>query len=456
MIQNTNSYEHSFANTFISKLPEKAKMQYFLGASDKELCEYFDNNSFLEEFQLKNLSFEECAEKISKNQKTILFRLIRLNNAKTMLELQNTPPLRYCLSGKELQDHLKSIDPENPDLDISLVLSQIDKLETFIPQENLLKILLFIQNNPYKMLFEGISSRSQPHMRKFHARRFRIPSDLHYDTETGNLFVKLGFLGKGKYKIVKKRLCLSSPDLKLEAVAKQDITVKELTMLELAKGLPHVITLDNVEVYASKKKQKHVLQTTYQLYNMGELLKHLKSTTITYKERLQLCAEILKGILGLHERNIIHRDIKPENIFLHKTLENGKMVIHAIVADLGLSCLKDKSSKISGTPLYMPPEILNGKENQGKNYVDFSMDAWSVGLVIKQFFNEVTPWDKFESFDELTEHCNKLDDWSFNPPPKEQISIDYVIWKLLQPDLSKRMTIKDALTIVEKLIEGKL
>ncbi len=453
MIQNTNSYEHSFANTFISKLPEEAKMQYFLGAPNNELCEYFDNNSILEEFQLKDLSFEECAKKITRNQKTILFRLIRLNSAKAMLELQNTPSLRYCLCGNELHDHLKTLCPSNPNLDISHVLAQIDKLESFIPQENLLKILLFIHNNPYKLLFEGISSRSQPHIRKFHAQRFGIPSDLHYNTETGALFVKLGFLGRGIYKIVKKRLCLSSPDLKLEAVAKQDVTVQELLMLNLAKGLPHVISLDNVEIYDSKKKQKHVLQTTSQLYNMGEMTNHLKSALIPYKEKLQICKEILIGILGLHGKNIIHRDIKPANIFLHKTLENGKMVIHTIVADLGLSCFNGKGSEIRGTPLYMPPEVLKQRDNPGKIYVDFSMDAWSAGLVIMEFFSKETPWDNFQTFEDLKTHCDKLDDWSFNPPPKEQNSIEYVSWKLMQPDLSKRMTIKEALIIVESLID---
>lgn len=74
----------------------------------------------------------------------------------------------------------------------------------------------------------------------------------------------------------------------------------------------------------------------------------------------------------MHSKRIMHRDLKPANIFI----DNGG---NLKVGDLGLS--RQLSSQTMeafsrvGTPLYMSPEVL-----QGKGY-DWKSDVWSLGCI---------------------------------------------------------------------------
>ena len=55
---------------------------------------------------------------------------------------------------------------------------------------------------------------------------------------------------------------------------------------------------------------------------------------------------------------------------------------------------------------------------------------------------------------ELQNAGNALGNEKKNPKPKNENSIQYVIWKLLQPDTSKRMKLEDALVIIEKQLSA--
>lgn len=417
-----------------------------------------EDNVFFKDFKLENLSFD-FIDHLSHEQTDDLNRLIQLKHKPSLQHIQNSPTLRYLLSKglqkttQELKTHLTTL--EGKDVSTLSALLKVEKLDEYIPQKNLLKILVFVREYPYLMSMAGVLSKNRPHIKKFKASTFNIPSDLQYDMNTGDLFIKLGFLNKGEFKVVKKRLLLSSPELSMQVVAKQFNTAlarHELKMLNVAKGLPHVISPLDIEVYYSPKKNKMIQLTVYPLCNMGELHDHLKSNKITKKLKLQLIAEIINAIIGLHCRGIIHRDIKPANILLHKTWDNKTQAIHAFVADLGLSCLKENDPfkrENAGSPLYMPPDII-----EERGFASFATDAWAVGVTTKEFFYGAL--DEEEALDEFVKGCYALGDLNINPEPQNKLSVDYVIWKLMQPDETKRMSLLDALAIVEKLIEAEL
>lgn len=433
----------------------------FLNLSNDQLCAYFENFSFLEEFKLKKLSSDECTEKMTKNQNEVLVKLIQLNNSKTMLEVQNSPPLRYCLL-KELQAYFENTDESA----LFQALSTIDKLGEFISEKNLLKILIFIRENPLLDLFGGKMSRSRPHIRKFHAAKYGIPSDLHVNIKTKAIFVKLELVGKGTYKTVKKNLYFSSLGLQMQVIAKQpnsEIARQELKMLKLTTDLPNVISMDGFEDYKSLKKNKMMRSTIYPMCNMGSLFDHLKSESMTYKVKLKIIADMLKGICGLHERGIIHRDIKPANILLNKILENEVEVIQVFIGDLGLSCqreieLKDYSRNIlKGTPFYMPPNLLRircaSKIPEKVASSDYDMDAWAAGITISEFLYGPHPFWSVKTALELIKKNEELNDHFLNPAPENENSIDYVIWGLRQPDSAKRLSVTQAYAKVLNIIE---
>jgi polo-like kinase 1 len=76
----------------------------------------------------------------------------------------------------------------------------------------------------------------------------------------------------------------------------------------------------------------------------------------------------------LHSHRVIHRDLKLGNLFL-----NDKMEIK--VGDFGLATKLEfdgeRKRTICGTPNYIAPEVLEGK--QGHSY---EVDVWSLGVIL--------------------------------------------------------------------------
>lgn len=77
-------------------------------------------------------------------------------------------------------------------------------------------------------------------------------------------------------------------------------------------------------------------------------------------DKHDVCKQIVAGVEYLHGRNIVHRDLKPPNILL--SVDNQTVTVK--LADFGLCKIisEDKLnptvSAISGTPGWMPPELL--------------------------------------------------------------------------------------------------
>ncbi len=86
----------------------------------------------------------------------------------------------------------------------------------------------------------------------------------------------------------------------------------------------------------------------------------------------QLCA----GLAAAHEHGVLHRDLKPSNVMIDG---RGK----ARITDFGLSGLAGDfrpDELWAGTPAYMAPEQLKGKE------VTVRSDIYSLGLVLYELF----------------------------------------------------------------------
>lgn len=105
----------------------------------------------------------------------------------------------------------------------------------------------------------------------------------------------------------------------------------------------------------------------------GELAKFASSTALTLEEIVRVTRGMISGLEYIHRAGYMHRDLKPENIFIDEgwTIKIG---------DYGLGKKYEegvRNTRMVGTPIYTPPNILQGSDQYTQK-----CDVFSIGLII--------------------------------------------------------------------------
>lgn len=113
-------------------------------------------------------------------------------------------------------------------------------------------------------------------------------------------------------------------------------------------------------------------------YIKGEELSSLlrRIGRLPQDKALQLSRQICAGLAAAHDTGFLHRDLKPANIMIDS---DG----NARILDFGLGGLADEFGEEeirAGTPAYMSPEQIEGKEQTVQS------DIYSLGLVLFELF----------------------------------------------------------------------
>ncbi len=105
---------------------------------------------------------------------------------------------------------------------------------------------------------------------------------------------------------------------------------------------------------------------------MSELLKRRKK--LTDPEVRFYMYQLVDSLQFLHSNFIIHRDLKLGNLFLDSNMRIK-------VGDFGLAArlthAEERRRTVCGTPNYIAPEILEGKDGHS-----FEVDVWSTGVIM--------------------------------------------------------------------------
>ncbi|HKR29550.1 MAG TPA: serine/threonine-protein kinase, partial [Terriglobales bacterium] len=104
---------------------------------------------------------------------------------------------------------------------------------------------------------------------------------------------------------------------------------------------------------------------------------------LSFDKAIEITRQICAGLAAAHERGVIHRDLKPANLMLDGT---GKVRI----TDFGLASIAaaiEAGDVRTGTPAYMAPEQLEGKEVTAKS------DLYSLGLVLYEILTGKRAFD---------------------------------------------------------------
>ena len=118
------------------------------------------------------------------------------------------------------------------------------------------------------------------------------------------------------------------------------------------------------------------------LLNGGDLRYHISRYRKFSEEQTRFfIANIIYAIEYIHSNNVIHRDIKPENLVLD---ENG----YVRITDFGIAKenMPDNSSETSGTPGYMAPEVMKGRNHS------FPVDFFAIGVIGYEFMIGSRPY----------------------------------------------------------------
>ena len=171
-------------------------------------------------------------------------------------------------------------------------------------------------------------------------------------------------------------------------------------------------------------------------YVEGSTLEQAIRQGISVSDRVRILKDTLEALHYAHNQGIIHRDLKPANIFITAT-QQPKIGDFGLAKDLqkvGESQHLTRAGEIIGTPAYMAPEQIKGKQGRA----DERSDIYSMGACLYQTLTQRPPFD-CGSIHELLYHI-----LAEEPTPPSQWNstvskdLDAIVLKALHKEKEKR------------------
>jgi serine/threonine protein kinase/tetratricopeptide (TPR) repeat protein len=184
-------------------------------------------------------------------------------------------------------------------------------------------------------------------------------------------------------------------------------------------------------------------------YISGQDLKGLIRQTgqLTVGKSISIAKQICDGLSEAHNLGVVHRDLKPHNIMID---QGGS----ARIMDFGIArAVKGKSitgsGVVIGTPQYMSPEQVEGKD------IDQRSDIYSLGIILYEMLTDRVP---FEGDTPLSVGVKQKTEAPKDPKTfNERIpdDLNQLILKCLKKESEKRYQDADELrSDLEKLEQG--
>ncbi len=124
---------------------------------------------------------------------------------------------------------------------------------------------------------------------------------------------------------------------------------------------------------------------------------------------IKVATDICSGMESAHSANVIHRDLKPNNIMINDD-DELKIVDFGIAAASQSSDTKlTKTGLLVGTPTYMSPEQVLGKD------IDKRTDIYSLGTIMYEMATGRPPYSGSDSMSIMYQHVQ-----GSAPPPIEK------------------------------------
>lgn len=107
------------------------------------------------------------------------------------------------------------------------------------------------------------------------------------------------------------------------------------------------------------------------------------SPELSLDRMIKYIGQICRGLMAVHNCNIIHRDIKPDNILIDNQADTAKL------SDFGIARMLIQNQSVRtniGTCLYMAPEIIDGGGGS------IASDIYSLGVTLYEMLTGENPF----------------------------------------------------------------
>ena len=248
---------------------------------------------------------------------------------------------------------------------------------------------------------------------------------------------ELGKGGMGKvYRVLDKKLNeeVALKLIKPEVASDRETLERFSNELKLARKIAHRNVGRMFELMQDEEAHFITME-----YVPGEDLKSFirRSRQLTVGTAIAIAKQVGEGLAEAHRLGVVHRDLKPSNIMIDK---EG----NARIMDFGIArFLKGKgitgAGVIIGTPEYMSPEQVEGKE------ADQRSDIYSVGIILYEMLTGRVPFEGDTPLSVAVKQKTELppDPRQFNPQIPE--AVRHLILKCLEKDKTKRYLIVEDL-----------
>ncbi|KAI8319252.1 hypothetical protein GQ54DRAFT_265651, partial [Martensiomyces pterosporus] len=170
--------------------------------------------------------------------------------------------------------------------------------------------------------------------------------------------------------------------------------VREMEVMSMLQH-PNIVTYYGIEVHREK------VYLFMELCTKGSLSQVIKDQCGLDEDTAKVyVVQMLQGLKYLHESGICHRDIKCDNTLLDESM-NIKLVDFGAAKVLNQQSLaatrrtrmgKDGGASLTGTPMYMAPEVILGSNKTLRPGKLGAQDIWSLGCCIVEMITGTPPW----------------------------------------------------------------
>jgi serine/threonine protein kinase len=199
----------------------------------------------------------------------------------------------------------------------------------------------------------------------------------------------MGVVYKAEDPLLNRMVAIKTILLSAEAAIRDDYETRFLQEAKAAGGLNHpsIITIYDVG------REGDLAYMAMELLDGAEMRNMLAVGRLSLDLAFDIAAQVAEGLAFAHERGVVHRDIKPANIMIVRGRQ--AKIMDFGIARLQVSHVKTQTGMVLGSPQYMSPEQIAGRD------VDSRSDIFSLGVVLYQMIAGQPPFSG-EDINQLT------------------------------------------------------